>query len=413
MATPTRGGRTHRNSDTADDACYKSVVFEGGGLMLRLFAVASAALCLLGGCQTITRSPFTYTELAAASPDLRMDFIGDADEARFRADLAGAESAVRDGAFDLLALSGGGSDGAYGAGLLVGWSERGDRPVFEVVTGVSTGALMAPFAFIGQSGDEELTQAFTDGRSDGLLEARWAMAVSGPGLFRQRPLRALIASSITPEVLTRVAEGHRQGRRLYVATTSLDTQGQVVWDMGAVAQTGSRDLFISILTASASIPGIFPPVFIDVQRDDRTVRELHVDGRTTSNFFVMPERMMLDEGLFDGAGPSTPRRMWIAINGRPESRFSVARVSGLGVAGRGLDTMMKAATRMNLVATAQFARLNDFQLSVSMAPLGAGENSLGFSRARMASLFAEGRAAQRRGSAWASLEDDQTPPHVP
>lgn len=381
--------------------------------MRRLFAVTSGALFLLTGCQTITRMPFTYSELAAASPDLRMDFIGGADAARFRTGMAGAERSVRDGAFDLLALSGGGADGAYGAGLLVGWSERGDRPVFEVVTGVSTGALMAPFAFIGPSGDAELSQAFTDGRSDHLLEARWAMAISGPGLFRQRPLRALIASSITAEVLNQVAAGHRQGRRLYVATTSLDTQGQVVWDMGAVAETGSRDLFINILTASASIPGVFPPVFIDVQRNDRMVRELHVDGRTTSNFFVTPERMMLDEALFDPVDGSTPRRLWIAINGRPEPSFSVASVSGLGVAGRGLDTMMKASTRMNLVATAQFARLNEFQLSVSMAPSGAGENSLGFSRARMVSLFAEGRAAQRRGSAWVTFKEDENPPFVP
>ena len=287
-------------------------------------AVWIVAACLLAtglaACQTVTRPAFTYDQLAAASPDIRMDFVGGGDRDRFIDAMAGAVAATRDDRFDLLALSGGGADGAYGAGVLVGWTQHGDRPEFEVVTGVSTGALMAPFAFIGPEGDAELTEAFTDGRADRILEARWAMALVGPGVFRQRPLRALVAASIDQQVLDRVAAGHRAGRRLYIATTSLDTQGQVIWDMGALAASGdpgSLALFIDLLTASASIPGVFPPLFIDIQRDGRRVRELHADGRTTANFFVVPERLMLDPALLP-PDPSRPRgRVWIGVNGRP------------------------------------------------------------------------------------------------
>jgi len=366
---------------------------------------------LVSGCQTLDRPAFTYEQLAEASPEIRMDFVGTGDRDRYFQAMQGAVAATRDGTFDLLALSGGGADGAYGAGVLVGWGQHGDRPTFEVVTGVSTGALMAPFVFIGAGGDAELTLAFTDGRSDRLLEARWAMALVGPGVFRQRPLRALVAASIDQPLLDRVAQGHREGRRLYVATTSLDIKGQVIWDMGALAASedpGALDLFIDILTASASIPGVFPPMFIDLNRDGRRVRELHADGRTTANFFIVPERMMLDPGLLPETTAGPPRRLWIGINGRPEAAFSPANYSGMGVAGRGLDAMMKASTRMALIAAAQFAQGHDLDLNVAMAP--GGENSLGFDRARMEALFETGRQRAAEGRAWQPYDPARSTP---
>lgn len=359
---------------------------------------------LAGGCQTVTRTAFTYDDIAAASPDIRLDFQRPADRNRYVAETNAAALGARDGHFDLLALSGGGAVGAYGAGLLVGWTQRDDRPEFEVVTGVSTGAMIAPFAFIGSEGDAELQAAFTDGRSDRLLQARWAMSLVGPGLFRQRPLRDLVAASVTDDLLDRVAAGHRAGRRLYVATTSLDTQGQVVWDMGALAASDRpdrREVFIDILTASASIPGVFPPVFVSLERDGRTVRELHADGRTTANFFIAPERLMLDPRLLADARGG---RIWIAINGRPDARFSVASYSGVGVAGRGLDAMMKASTRMGLIAATQFAELRGLSLSIAMAPVGS-DNNLRFDQVWMQGLFDQGQAAGRSDAAWANPQD--------
>ncbi len=357
---------------------------------------------LLGGCQTVSRAPFTYADIAAASPDIRLDFNGRADRDRFVDQTNAAAEAATDGQFDLLALSGGGAMGAYGAGVLVGWGQRGDRPQFEVVTGVSTGAMIATFAFVGAAGDAELEAAFTDGRSDQLLQARWAMSLVGPGLFRQRPLRDLVAASVTDGLLDRIAAGHRAGRRLYVATTSLDIQGQVVWDMGALAASARpdrREVFIDILTASASIPGVFAPVFVALEHDGHAVRELHADGRTTANFFIAPERLMLDPELLAQASGG---RMWIAINGRPDARFSVAPFSGVGVASRGLDTMMKASTRMNLIAANQFAQMRGLSLSLTLAPADIEDNNLRFDQAWMRELFERGRTTAMEGTAWST-----------
>lgn len=354
----------------------------------------------LAGCQTVSRPTFTYQDIAAASPDIRLDFHRPLDRSRFVADIDGAVEATADDRFDLLALSGGGAVGAYGAGLLVGWSRRGDRPEFEVVTGVSTGAMIAPFAFVGSSQDAALQAAFTDGRADRLLQARWVMSLVGPGLFRQRPLRDLVAASVSHELIDQVAAGHRSGRRLYVATTSLDTSGQIVWDMGALAASDRpdrRERFIDILTASASIPGVFPPVFIDLERDGLAVRELQADGRTTANFFIAPERLMLDPELLRGV---TGGRLWVAINGRPQAEFTVASYSGVGVATRGLDAMMKASTRMSLIAAEQFAQLRGLSLSVAMAPAEFSDDNLRFDRAWMGHLFDQGRGTAESGSAW-------------
>lgn len=369
-------------------------------------AALAMMLCvmLLCGCQTLSRPDFTIQDLASVSPETRLDTQNPADVQRYAVAVRAAAAAPADGTFDLLALSGGGSDGAYGVGVLVGWSQHGDRPQFDVVTGVSTGALMAPFAFIGQDGDALLKRAFTDGRIERVLQPRWAMSLFGPGLFRQQPLRALVAASVTTELLAAVAEQHRGGRRLYVATTSLDTQGQVIWDMGALAASGDPDTaerFIDILTASASIPGVFPPVFIEMRNGGTIVRELHVDGRTTLNFFLVPEALMTDGSLnLPLSTDGTAGRIWIIINGRPETRFRVTPYGSVDVASRGLDSMMKASTRMNVIASRQFAQLNNMALSVAMAPPTGLETSLDFDRARMLALFQSGEAAALAGAQW-------------
>lgn len=385
-------------------------LFEANGRRILVASFAMMGVLMGSGCQSSARTPFSYADLRAASPDIRMDFDEASDRERFAIDLRTASTASTDGTFDLLALSGGGADGAYGAGVLTGWSDRGDRPQFEVVTGVSTGALMAPFAFIGRDGDAELRRAFTDGRTNGVLEPRWAMALFGPGLYRQGPLRARVASAITPAVMDAVAAQHRRGRRLFVATTSLDTQRQVIWDMGALAAEGSsngRDRFIEILVASASVPVIFPPVLIELERDGARVRELHADGRTTANFFVAPERIMLGQPLL---GPSAvPGHVWVVVNGSPEPQFVVTAQTSLGVATRSLDALMKASTRINLIAVSEFARLNDLRLSVTAIPASIQAGSLDFRADRASRLFETGRAAAAAGQAWEPYDLSYTP----
>ena len=372
--------------------------------MFRSIAAGACALAL-AGCQTIDRPDFTLAELRAASPAIRHEAGSLQDRDRFLAEVRAAGANPSDGAFDLLALSSGGANGAYGAGVLIGWTRHGDRPQFEVVTGVSIGALIAPFAFIGPDGDAALRAAFTDGRSDRLMQPRWAMALFGPGLYRGRPLRELVARAVDDDLLRRVAEGHRAGRRLYVATTSLDTRDQVIWDMGALAASGepdARDRFIDILTAAASVPGAFPPVFVELENGGRRVRELHADGRTSANFFIAPESVLRDNLPIrtEAAATTTPGRIWVIVNGTPEERFGVSPYSGLAVASRSLESLLNSLTRTNLVATAQFARLNGFAFAATDAGELGADQPLAFQQAHMIELFELGERRAGEGQAW-------------
>ena len=190
-----------------------------------------------------------------------------------------------------LALSTGGGDGAFGAGLLNGWSESGKRPEFSVVTGVSTGALMAPYAFVGASQDPGLKRAYTEYNAGDIFED----TKTPESLVDTWPLKRLIAKEVTPELLAQVAEGHKKGRRLFVATTNLDAQRAVVWNMGAIAAKGDEaalKLFRDILAASTAIPGLFPPVLIEVEANGKKTQEMHADGGLGAQIFVAPESML-------------------------------------------------------------------------------------------------------------------------
>ena len=203
-----------------------------------------------------------------------------------------------------LALSGGGANGAFGAGFLNGWTGTGTRPVFKIVTGVSTGALMAPFAFVGPPYDEALREFYTTTRSSdifllgstfGLL---WQL-MAGEALADTRPLQAMIARHVDEPLLQRVAEAHQRGRRLYMGTANLDAPRFVVWNMGLIASSGHPDalaLFRKVMLASASIPVAFPPVFFEVELTPGGPRydEMHVDGGVGA-------RVFLHGGVFRGA----------------------------------------------------------------------------------------------------------------
>src|SRR5207253_3942476 len=167
----------------------------------------------------------------------------------------------------VLALSGGGADGAFGAGLLTGWSASGTRPQFTFVTGASAGALIAPFAFLGPSYDDTLRSVFASGEMANLLQTDSLGALFGTSVFKTAPLRDLIARYADDNMLAAIAREYQAGRRLYVVTTNLDAQRTAVWDMGRIASSGqpnALELFRNVLTASASIPGVFSPVLIDV-----------------------------------------------------------------------------------------------------------------------------------------------------
>jgi hypothetical protein len=192
----------------------------------------------------------------------------------------------------LLALSGGGEDGAYGAGLLCGWTQAGGRPEFKYVTGISTGALIAPLAFLGPSYDPALREVYTGVSEKDIFIRRPLLQLLGSeSATDTTPLRRLLDRHVTADMMRAVAAEHAKGRRLLIGTCNLDVQRPVVWDMGRIAARDSPEalkLFREVMIASASIPGVFPPVHLEVSVDGRRYEEMHVDGGTTSQVFLYP-----------------------------------------------------------------------------------------------------------------------------
>jgi predicted patatin/cPLA2 family phospholipase len=275
-------------------------------------AVVVAALGLaLAGCATVERLPAVPLSLAGSAAPLNIAdarYYGDTDVERMsalatqsynRARAAGPihATAGQPETRSFLAMSGGGDDGAYGAGLLAGWSARGDRPQFTVVTGVSTGALSAPFAFLGPEYDDALRRIYTEtGAGDVFQKRPFMAAVADDAMADSTPLRNKIASFVDQRMVERIAEEYGKGRILLILTTNLDQGRSVIWNIGAIAESGhprARELIIDVLLASAAIPGLFPPVMIGVSVDGRDYQEMHVDGGAIAQAFLYPPSFSL------------------------------------------------------------------------------------------------------------------------
>ncbi len=224
-----------------------------------------------------------------------------------------------------LALSGGGDAGAFGAGILVGWTDLGSRPEFKVVTGVSAGALIAPFAFLGPKYDYILRKAGGSiGPRDIFHLHTWLAALSRDGIADDHPLWILIEKYVTSDLLMEIAREYAKGRVLLIGTTDLDARRSVVWNMGAIASSPeprALELFRKVLLASASIPGIFPPVMIDVDLDGRRFQEMHVDGGVMRQVFLLPR--LFFQGLRDqGTYAQRERHVYVIRNGRIEPQWA-------------------------------------------------------------------------------------------
>ena len=190
----------------------------------------------------------------------------------------------------MLAISGGAQEGAFGAGVLTGWTASGERPQFQVVTGISAGSLLAPFAFLGPDYDQVLQDLSSKYETRDLIDSRYLGALfRGSSLSTNKKVRKLLTTYFTPVEMERIAQEYAMGRRLFIGSTHLDTVRPVIWDIGAIAASGdpkAYDLIVDAILASAAFPGVFPPVIVDVEQDGVPYQELHVDGGLTSQVFA-------------------------------------------------------------------------------------------------------------------------------
>ena len=370
----------------------------------RILIVLLASLTL-AACGSLPRNAFTAKEITGVAPqgmsEIRFNASDAAAGVRF-AEAARTRFNDQKG-FDVLAISGGGANGAYGAGTLVGWTKAGNRPEFDIVTGVSTGALTAPFAFLGPDWDQRLTQAYTSAAAGKILKRRGLDIFFRPGFYNTEALRDLVEKYVDPPLLYAVSVEQAKGRRLLIATTNLDTEQTVIWDMGAIASRGDEaalKLFQDVLVASASIPGVFPPTLIEVDGKGRKLSEMHVDGGVTIPFFVAPEALLLwtspDQGI------ARPGNIRVIVNGKIGGGFSFTPGGTLSIISRSWGTMSKSLMRTHLTASAAFARRNGGSLLFAAIPDDAEVDTSGldFKASNRQALFDLGRRRAEMEIAW-------------
>ncbi len=303
-----------------------------------------------------------------------------------------------------LSVSGGGDNGAFGAGLLVGWSESGTRPSFKLVTGVSTGALIAPFAFLGSTYDPQLRTIYTDITPSEVYQRRSLIdAVFNDALSDTAPLFQLISRYANADLLAAIAREYRKGRLLLIGTTNLDQQRPIIWNIGAIAasgQPGALDVFRKILLASASIPGAFPPVMIDVEAGGHRYQEMHVDGGAVAQTFLIPPQVGI---IFRQRGnlPVRDRHAYILRNGRLDPEWSSVDRRLLSITGRAIATMIHYSGYNDVVRLYSSAQRDG--IDFNLAYIGADfttERKENFDQAYMRALFQYGYRKARNGYRW-------------
>jgi len=313
-----------------------------------------------------------------------------------------------------LALSGGGDNGAFGAGLLHGWSATGARPEFTIVTGVSTGALIAPFAFLGPAYDDEVKRFYTTLKTSNLFIAAfstvWDGLTGGMALVDNTPLADMIEKTITPEIFAKIAAEHRRGRRLLIATTNLETQRSIIWDIGTLANSGkpgALQLFHKVMLASTSIPGAFKPVFIDVTVDGKRYSEIHVDGGVTAQVFLYPLQAVVNEKeIFDRHGIA--RRLYILRNAKLSPEYATITPRLIYLSQRSIETLIKNQGIGDLFKLYAGAKRDGIEYNLVNIPQGFNVKPKElFDPEYMSQLFDLGDQMGRTGIPWM-----QTPPNL-
>jgi predicted acylesterase/phospholipase RssA len=385
---------------------------------MRVNLILVTALLVLGtGCSTVSgRNPVPFHLMPEASvPGIGpVRYWGDEMPKEALEDLKRkipymarlAESPAENGKpiVNLLAISSGGDDGAFAAGLLVGWTQTGRRPRFEVVTGVSAGALIAPLAFLGPAYDSQLTAMWTRyGTQDLIVKKPLAALFGGAALADTGPLADLIAHYIDRPFLDAIEAEYRRGRILLIGTTNLDAQRPVVWNMTQIA--ASRDpraltLFRQVVLASASIPGVFPPVHIKVEAGGELREEMHVDGGTTQKVFIAPLQLRLS--VLDPLYSAPPqRRIYVISNAKLAPEWAPPRDDTRAIAERSMRTLSKSQGAGDLIRLYLFAKRDGAEFNLAAIPSSFRVKSKEpFDRQYMRALFDVGFQQGRAGYRW-------------
>lgn len=246
-----------------------------------------------------------------------------------------------------LAISGGGDNGAFGSGILVGWTEAGGRPEFQVVTGVSTGALIAPFAFLGPEYDPQLRAVYTTVSAEDIYSERgFISGIFGDAMADTTPLFGLISKYVDDSLLAAIAREYKKGRLLLIGTTDLDAERANIWNIGAIAASGNPgalDLIRKILRASSAVPGFFQPVMIDVELDGKPYQELHVDGGAIAQMFLYPPNIDINNVAHRS------RAAYLIRNAREDAEWQSVERQTLSIAGRAVSTMIHTSGTNDLM----------------------------------------------------------------
>lgn len=298
-----------------------------------------------------------------------------------------------------LAISGGGDNGAYGAGFLNGWTAAGTRPEFKAVTGISTGALIAPFAFLGPKYDYVLQRVYTTTAQKDIFKKRgFKSLIWGDAMADTTPLANIIASYVTPEFLTEIAAEYAKGRILLVGTTNLDSMEPVIWNMGAIAASNtprSIALFRSILLASASIPGAFPPVMIDVDLAGNRYQEMHVDGGTVTQVFLYPPSVRVASAV------ERKRVLYILRNARLDPDWDNTERRTMTIAMRAMDSLIRTQGIGDLYRIYTTTQRDGIDFNLTYIPSTfTTPHTAQFDTAYMQSLYKVGLDAAKGGYSW-------------
>lgn len=387
--------------------------------MIRKFTAGLLVLTMAGflsGCGSLARDRAVPPELHGQEhignmPGVRYQALSKSGIEEILSDIkstvAPSAATAKQDVANYLSISGGGDNGAFGAGLLAGWTVRGDRPKFDLVTGVSTGALIAPFAYLGPDYDPVLKAVYTETQpSDIYLERGLIGALFGEAIGDTSPLYRLISKHIDADLLKNIADEYiRTNRWLLVATTNLDTGTPVIWNMGKLAQVGTPEalvLFRKILLASAAIPGVFPPVMIDIVADGKNYQEMHVDGGATMSVFLYPSALGVAAREQKVLATSKNRRAYIIRNARIDADWKEIERDTLSIMGRAVSQLIQSQGYGDLYRIYQTTQRDHVEFN--LAYIGADfkfSHAREFDRQYMNALYQYAYQLGKAGCPWA------------